>query len=96
MAERSVAELRALLSTTTELARTAALRDELERAEGRVSGELIVYEDDQRLVAYLVRLASGSVYRFWAESAAHALEQAENAEPDQTVTEVALERRRPR
>jgi hypothetical protein len=72
--------------------RLETLRDELARAEGRAEGTISVYERDERLVRYRVHFVSGLEYRFWAEDARHAAEQAMNAEPGETVLEVHLER----
>jgi hypothetical protein len=37
---------------------------------------------------FLVTFTNGQQYRFWAEDAAHALEQAEDAEPNLAVESV--------
>ena len=66
---------------------------ELARAEARAEGSLDIYAPDPRLVAYRVILLTGDEYRFWAEDAAHALEQAVDAEPQQEITEVVLGRK---
>ena len=67
------------------------LRDELAREEARAAGTLVVYPADERLVSYWVRFTSGEDYQFWAEDAAHAIEQANDAEPRDTIDEVFLE-----
>jgi uncharacterized protein YggE len=89
---RPIQEIRAELATAAAARddkRTAALRDELSRAEALAAGTL-VYHRDPRLVSYWVRYNSGFDYRFWAEDAEHAIEQAKNAEPGETVVEAYL------
>jgi hypothetical protein len=90
MSERPIATLQAMIATTTNSAELETLRDELARAEARAAGSLDIYAPDPRLVAYRVILITGDEYRFYAEDAAHALEQAVDAEPDYEITEVVL------
>lgn len=93
MTERPIATLQALIAETTSSTELASLQDELARAEARDAGTLDVYEPDPRLVAYRVILETGDEYRFWAEDAAHAREQAEDAEPESEIAEVVLGRK---
>jgi len=93
MSERPIATLQAMIATTTNSAELETLRDELARAEARAAGSLDIYAPDPRLVAYRVILITGDEYRFYAEDAAHALEQAVDAEPDYEITEVVLGRK---
>lgn len=64
--------------------------DEQARADARAAGTLVVYHTDPRLVSCWVRFASGEAYQFWAEDAEHAIEQANDAEPGETVVEIGL------
>jgi hypothetical protein len=93
MAERPIATLSALIATTKKTAELDALQDELARAEARAAGSLDIYAPDPRLVAYRVILETGDEYRFYAEDADHAREQAGDAEPDYEITEVVLGRK---
>jgi hypothetical protein len=93
MCERPIATLRALIAETTNPTELDALRDELARAEARAAGSLDIYVSDPRLVAYRVLLETGDEYRFYAEDAAHAREQAVDAEPDSEITKIVLGRK---
>ncbi len=93
MSERPIATLQALIAATKSSKELDALQDELARAIARAEGSLDIYAPDPRLVAYRVILLTGDEYRFWAEDAAHALEQAVDAEPQQEITEVVLGRK---
>jgi hypothetical protein len=93
MTERPLATLQALIGAAKSDAARDSLQDELARAEARAAGTLDIYAPDPRLVAYRVILETGDEYRFWAEDAAHALEQAVDAEPDYEITEVVLGRK---
>lgn len=90
MAERPIATLSALIATTKNPTELDALQDELARAEARAAGSLDIYAPDPRLVAYRVIFETGDEYRFYAEDAAHAREQAVDAEPAYEITEVVL------
>ena len=90
MAERPIATLSALIATTKNPTELDALQDELARAEARGAGTLDIYAPDPRLVAYRVIFETGDEYRFYAEDAAHAREQAVDAEPAYEITEVVL------
>lgn len=93
MRERPIDTLQALIGVAKSDAEREGLQDELARAVARAAGTLDIYAPDPRLVAYRVILETGDEYRFWAEDAAHALEQAVDAEPDYEITEVILGRR---
>jgi hypothetical protein len=93
MSERPIGTLQALIAVAKSDAEREGLQDELARAEARAAGTLDIYAPDPRLVAYRVILETGDEYRFWAEDAAHALEQAVDAEPDYEITEVVLGRK---
>ena len=93
MSERPTGTLQALIGVAKSDAEREGLRDELARAEARAAGTLDIYAPDPRLVAYRVILETGDEYRFWAEDAAHAREQAVDAEPDYEITEVVLGRK---
>jgi hypothetical protein len=93
MSERPIATLQAMIATTTNSAELETLRDELARAEARAAGSLDIYAPDPRLVAYRVLLETGDEYRFYAEDADHAREQAGDAEPDYEITGVVLGRK---
>jgi hypothetical protein len=93
MSERSIATLQAMIATTTNSAELETLRDEFARAEARAAGSLDIYAPDPRLVAYRVLLETGDEYRFYAEDADHAREQAGDAEPDYEITGVVLGRK---
>jgi hypothetical protein len=93
MAERPIASLQALILSSESASELYNLHDELARAEARAGGTLVVHVPDPRLVAYRVGLAGGQEYRFWAEDAHHAVEQAADAEPGQRVDYVRLELR---
>ena len=93
MGERSITTVQALIAATASPTELAPLHDELAGAGGRAEGSLEIYAPDPRLVAYRVILLTGDEYRFWAEDAAHALEQAVDAEPQQEITEVVLGRK---
>jgi hypothetical protein len=93
MSERPIATLGALIAATSSDKERESLLDELARAEARAAGSLDIYAPDPRLVAYRVILLTGDEYRFWAEDAAHALEQAVDAEPAYEITEVTLGRK---
>ena len=90
MAERPIATLSALIATTKSSTELDALQDELARAEARAAGTLDIYAPDPRLVAFRVIFETGDEYRFYAEDAAHAREQAVDAEPAYEITEVVL------
>jgi hypothetical protein len=91
MAERPIATLQAMILTSESARELYDLHDEIARAEARASGDLAVYTSDPRLVAYRVGFADGDEYRFWAEDAHHAVEQATDAEPEQKIVYVRLE-----
>jgi hypothetical protein len=93
MSERPIATLRALIAETTNPTELDALRDELARTEARIAGTIDTYWPDPRLVAYRVILETGDEYRFYAEDAAHAREQAVDAEPDSEITKIVLGRK---
>ena len=93
MAERPIATLQDLIAATKNSKELESLQDELARALARAEGRLDIYAPDPRLVAYRVILLTGDEYRFWAEDAAHALEQAVDAEPHYEITEVVLGRK---
>ena len=90
MRERPIATLQALIAATKSSTELERLQDELARAEARGAGTLDIYAPDPRLVAYRVILETGDEYRFWAEDATHAREQAVDAEPAYEITEVVL------
>jgi len=93
MTERPLATLQALIGAAKSDAERDSVQDELARAVARAAGTLDIYAPDPRLVAYRVILETGDEYRFWAEDAVHALEQAVDAEPDYEITEVVLGRK---
>jgi|ERR1035437_7678936 hypothetical protein len=48
-------------------------------------------DPDETLKAYLVRFTDGQIYSFWAENYDHAVEQAEDAEPNLNIDRVYVE-----
>jgi hypothetical protein len=91
MSERPITTLQAMILASESARELYDLHDELARAEARVSGDLMIAPTDPRLVAYRVGFADGDEYRFWAEDAHHAVEQAADAEPEQKIVYVRLE-----